>query len=370
MSAEHGPLNGLRVIEAGQYISGPFAGRLLADLGADVVKVESPSGDPMRRWQGGGERPYSPQFGAYNRGKRGVVLDLKAETGRDALLGLLADADVFIENYRPGVADRLGIGWNVAHRLNPGLVYCSITGFGPAGPYARRPAYDTVISAIGGMYAHLVPLDAPRPVGPAFSDLLSGASAAQGILAALHARGTAAVGQHVEVSMLGALTDFLTEPIATYLETGSVVQPGTRAARAQAYGCVGRDGSPFVIHLSVPEKFWRSLLTVIERPDLADDPRFATREARYRNYDALDEVLKAETRKLPRCEWFERLTAADIPHGPLNTIADLVQDPQVIRMGLIDDHQILPGTRFSAGEPPRPGPAPGLEEHTTEVLDA
>lgn len=353
------PLDGVRVVELGQYISGPYAGKLLADLGADVIKVESPDGDPMRRWQGGDA--YSPQFGAYNRGKRGVVLDLKSEDGLADLLRLIARADVLIENFRPGVADRLGFGWDVAGR--PDLVYCSITGFGTDGPYAKRPAYDTVISALGGMYGHLVPLASPRPVGPAFSDLLSGMSAVQGILAALHAG-----GGRVEVSMLGAMTDFLTEAVSSYLETGDLVRPGTRAARAQAYGCVGSDGLPFVIHLSVPEKFWRGLLNVLERPDLADDPRFAARENRYANYDLLDEALKAETLKRPRAEWFELLAAADIPHGPLNTVADLADDPQVRALGLIDGAATVPGTRFGSTRADLGRPAPLLGADTRAVL--
>lgn len=335
------PLSGVRVVEVGQYISAPYAGKLLADLGAEVVKVEPPGGDPMRRWQGGGAQTYSPQFGAYNRGKRSVTIDLKQDL--EALFELTAGADVLIENFRPGVADRLGFGWKVMKVREPQLVYCSITGFGPGGPYARRPAYDTIISAIGGMYGHLVPLEDPRPIGPAFSDLLSGMSAVQGILAALHT----GQGMRVEVSMLGALTDFLTEAIGTYLETGSVVAPGTRAARAQAFGCVSADGLPFVIHLSVPEKFWQALLGVL---DLAEDTRFSTRELRYRNYGELEEALRAEFAKRPRDEWFELLTAADIPHGQLNTVADLVQDPQALHLGLIDDHATRPGTRFSTHE--------------------
>ncbi|GII90511.1 CaiB/BaiF CoA transferase family protein [Sinosporangium siamense] len=367
-----GPLSGLSVIEIGQYISGPYAAKLLADMGADVVKVESPEGDPMRRWQGGGARPYSPQFGAYNRGKRSVVLNLKQPDDLGSLLGLAERADVLIENFRPGVADRLGFGWPVLKERNPRLVYCSITGFGPSGPYAKRPAYDTVISAVGGMYSHLVPLESPRPIGPAFSDLLSGMSAAQGVLAALHARSASGEGQRVEVSMLGSVADFLTEAISTYLETGSTAQPGGRAARAQAYGCVGSDGLPFVVHMSVPEKFWLGLLDVLDRRDLASDPRFATRDLRYRNYDALDEVLKAETRKRPRDEWFELLTAADIPHGPLNTVADLVQDAQVLHMGLIEDDTTRPGTRFSTHERRLPrlrtAPAPALGAHNEELL--
>ncbi|BDZ64394.1 CaiB/BaiF CoA transferase family protein [Agromyces mangrovi Wang et al. 2018] len=330
-----GPLAGVRVIELGQYISGPYAAKLLADLGADVIKVESPDGDPMRRWEGSGT--YSPQFAAYNRGKRGVVLDLKDPEGLERLLELAEDADVLIENFRPGVAERLGFGPEVLRARNPRLISCAITGFGPEGPYARRPAYDTVISAVGGMYSQVVPDSVLRPLGPAFSDLLSGMSAAQAVLAALHAREARGEGEHLEVSMVGSLIDFVTEAASTYLETGQVAAPDSRPRRAQAYACVGSDGKAFVIHMSVPEKFWTGLLDVLERPDLADDPRFATREGRVRNYDELDVELKAITAAKPREHWMQRLAAHDIPHGPLNTVADLFDDPQVAAMGLVEE---------------------------------
>ncbi|SDT72466.1 CaiB/BaiF CoA-transferase family protein [Jiangella sp. DSM 45060] len=330
-----GPLAGLRVIELAQYISGPFAGKLLADLGADVLKVESPSGDPMRRWEGG-DADTSPQFAAYNRNKSGLVLDLKTDAGRDELTRLVATADVLIENFRPGVTARLGVGYPELERVNPRLIVCSITGFGPDGPYAGRPAYDTVISALSGMYSQVVPAGTMRPLGPAFSDLLSGMSAAQAVLAALHARQRTGRGEHVEVSMLGSVVDFLTEPVSTYLRTGEVSQPDSRPRRAQAFACVGSDGGAFVVHLSVPEKFWTGLLDVLERPDLAHDPRFATRENRVRQYDALDAVLKEITAARPREHWLRRLTAADIPHAALNGVEDLLADPQVAHLALTE----------------------------------
>lgn len=333
--APRGPLAGLRVIEVGQYIAAPYAARLLADMGAEVVKIESPAGDPMRRWQGGDG--YSPQFGAYNRSKSAVTLDLKSTDGLASLLRLAEEADVLIENFRPGVATRLGFGPEQLQTLNPRLVSCSITGFGDVGPYAARPSYDSVISAVGGMYSQILPDDVMRPLGPAFSDLLAGTSAVNGILAALHARGSSGRGQHVEISMVGALVDFLTEPASTYLQTGTTSVPGTRPVRAQAYACVGSDGKAFVVHLSVPEKFWTGLLAVLDRPDLATDPRFATREDRVTNYDQLDAILKAETSRRPRAHWLGLLADHDIPHGPLNTMADLFDDPQVKAMELVTE---------------------------------
>lgn len=369
-----GPLAGIRVVELGQYISGPYAAKLLADLGADVVKVESPDGDPMRRWEGHGAM--SPQFAAYNRGKRAVVLDLKSERGLAELLRLAGDADVLIENFRPGVASRLGFGPDVLRETNPRLVSCSITGFGADGPYAVRPAYDTVISAVGGMYSQVVPEHILRPMGPAFSDLLSGMQAAQAVLAALHARNATGEGEHLEVSMVGSLIDFLTEAASTYLETGQVAGPDSRPRRAQAYACRGSDGRAFVIHMSVPEKFWTGLLDVLEHPELAEDPRFSTREGRVRNYDGLDVELKKITARMPRQYWLDRLAAHDIPHGPLNTVADLFDDPQVASMGLveeIDGHDgplrvPVPSTVFHGSGRPTLRAAPRLGQHDEELL--
>ncbi|MGF3056462.1 CaiB/BaiF CoA transferase family protein [Microbacterium sp. YY-01] len=371
-----GPLSGIRIIELGQYISGPYAAKLLADLGADVIKVESPDGDPMRRWEG--RARMSPQFAAYNRGKQSVTLDLKNEHDREQLLRLVDTADVVIDNFRPGVMQRLGIGPDALQQRNPQVISCSITGFGPTGPYSKRPAYDTVISAVGGMYSQVVPASTVRPMGPAFSDLLSGMSATQAILAALHARHARGRGEHIEVSMVGALVDFLTESASTFLETGQVSGPDSRPRRAQAYACTGSDGKAFVIHMSVPEKFWTGLLDVLERPDLADDPRFATREGRVNNYDELDVVLKEITAQQPRDHWLQRLADHDIPHGPLNTVADLFDDPQIESMQLVEnisgpDGDVpvpVPSTRFHSSGRPTLKYAPDLGEHTDALTAA
>lgn len=361
-----GPLAGIRVLELGQYISGPFAAKQLADLGAEVIKIESPDGDPMRRWEG--RATMSPQFAAYNRGKSSIVLDLKDAGDLERLLGLVDTADVVLDNFRPGVTERLGLGPAALAARNPRVITCSITGFGSTGPYSKRPAYDTVISAVGGMYSQVVPASTVRPMGPAFSDLLSGMFAAQSVLAALHARNETGIGEHLEVSMVGALIDFLTESASAFLETGQVAGPDSRPRRAQAYACTGSDGKAFVIHMSVPEKFWTGLLDVLEHPELADDPRFGTREARVRNYDELDAELKRITIQQPRAHWLERLAAHDIPHGPLNTVADLFDDPQIESMGLITEldgpdgvvRVPMPSTRFRRSGRPQLAYAPLL----------
>lgn len=374
-AAPSGPLSGIRVIELGQYIAGPYAAKLLGDMGADVIKIESPEGDPMRRWEG--KAGYSPQFAAYNRNKRSVVLDLKSPEGLDALLALADDADILLENFRPGVADRLGFGPHVLAARNPRLISCAITGFGPTGPLAARPSYDTVISAVGGMYSQIVPAESVRPLGPAFSDLLAGQAAAQAVLAALVARASSGRGESISVPMVGALIDFLTESASTFLQTGAVSHPDSRPRRAQAYGFTDSEGRAFIVHLSVPEKFWTALLEVVERPDLATDERFSSREGRVRNYDELDAELKAVMSTRTRTEWFAKLEAADIPHGPLNTVADLFDDAQIASMGLVEELELPDGSttriprhsvEFSRSQRPHYRAAPLLGADTDAVL--
>ena len=251
-----GPLDGVRVVELSRYIAAPYAGKTLGEMGADVIKVEDVDrGDPMRYWQSG-DRDHSPQFAVYNRTKRAITLDLKHPDAAEVFLRLAATADVVLENFRPGVTDRLGIGWETLRAHNPRLIYCAITGFGTEGPMAYRPAYDTVISALSGLYSQVMDIDDPQPVGPAFSDLLAGTHAAQGILAALFAREKTGVGQFIDASMLRSTLGFLAEPGSSYLDQGEVTVRNTRQRRAQSHGLVASDGLPFAVHMSVPEKFW------------------------------------------------------------------------------------------------------------------
>ncbi len=373
-----GPLSGIRVIELSRYIAAPVAGKALGEMGADVVKVEDPvRGDPMRYWQSG-ERPYSPQFAAYNRNKRGITLDLKTARGADALRRLAATADVLLENFRPGVMDRLGLDYTSLAAANPRLVYCAITGFGADGPYADRPAYDTVISAMGGMYSQILDTDQPQPVGPAFSDLLAGAFAVQGILAALFARERTGRGQFVDAAMLRAVLGFLVEPGTSFLDMGEVTVPNTRQRRAQAYGAIAADGLPFVVHMSVPQKFWVAVTDAIGRPELREDPRFEDRDARHDNYHELDAILKDALAKKPRHEWFEILSAADVPHGPIHGFDTVFADPQVEHLGIVTTVDMPDGqppynqvgTPIALSDTPVEvrHRAPTLGEHTAEVL--
>ena len=241
-------LGGITVLEFASYVSGPYAGMMLGDLGAEVIKVEDPkSGDPFRGW---GAADYSATFGSVNRNKKSIILDLKSTEGVAAAIALTEEADVLIENFRPGTMDRLGLGYEKLSAINPRLVYCSVTGFGGTGPYAKRPGYDTVGQAMGGLLSVLTDLDSPKGMGISLSDHLTGMMTAYGCLGALAARERTGKGQRVETSLLTATLSFLGENAARYFEEGRVPSRKTRTQTAQVYSFVAGDGKPFVIHLS------------------------------------------------------------------------------------------------------------------------
>lgn len=376
-SAVAGALDGIRVVEFASYVSGPYAGMMLGDLGAEVIKVESPDkGDPFRSW---GRVAYSPTFGSVNRNKKSVALDLKTAQGKADARLLAASADVIIENFRTGAMERLGLGYADLKPENPRLIYCAITGFGDTGPYAKRPGYDTVGQATSGLLSLLTDLDDPRPMGISLSDHLSGMVAAQGILAALVARGVTGKGQRIDTSLLEATLSFCGENAANFFENGKTPSRATRTHRAQVFAFVAGDGKPFVIHLSSPQKFWEGLAGVVGKPEWLTDARFAAREARGRNYDQLHAELAAIFKTAPRADWIDKLLAADVPAAPLNDFADVFSDPQVAHLGMRVDvpHKALGkvglvrgGLRMSGTPPTIRSVSPELGEHTDEIIGA
>lgn len=325
-------LGGIRVVEFANYVSGPYAGMLLSDLGAEVIKIESPDGgDPFRNW---GKQDYNGTFGSMNRNKKSVTLDLKTASGQASARRLALSADVIIQNFRDGALERLGLGYESLSAENPRVIYCSITGFGSKGPYRSRPGYDTVGQAMSGLLAVLTDRAAPQPMGISLSDHLAGTFAAYGILAALMARNTTGRGQKVETSLLQATLSFLGENASNYFEDGRIPTRASRCQRAQVFAFKAGDDLPFVIHLSSPEKFWRGLLAATGQEALAADERFGTRAARIKNYDALCAELTTIFQARPRSEWLELLGAQDVPSGPINTIDEVFADPQVIALDL------------------------------------
>lgn len=327
-----GVLAGCRVIEQGMFITGPYAGMMLADMGAEVIKVEKPEiGDPFRSFESG---LYGPQFQAFNRNKESIKLDLQQESERQVLRQLLSTADVYIQNFRPGVAERLGIGPDEMMAINPRLVYCMITGFGSDGPYAERPTYDTVSQALSGFLSMFISPDNPRVVGPATSDSVTGLYAACGILGALFERNRTGRGKLVEIAMLEATMHFAIEQYHGYFVSGKVPTPRDRGRVSQSMAFKCGDGKLIAFHLSSPVKFWTGLLDVIGRPDLADDPRFKGRMDRVRNHDALEIVLAPILATKPRAEWLALLKGSDVPHAPILNVDEVLDDEHVKWVGM------------------------------------
>jgi formyl-CoA transferase len=368
-------LEGLTVLEFASYVSGPYAGMMLADLGAEVIKIESPDGgDPFRGW---GAADYSATFGSVNRNKKSVVLDLKSEDGRSAALALAESADVLIENFRAGTMDRLGLGYETLRQSNPRLIYASVTGFGPTGPYAARAGYDTVGQAMSGLLSVLTNLDNPEPMGISLSDHLTGMMAAYGILGALLARERTGRGQRVETSLLSATVAFLGENAARYFETGKTPSRETRARSAQVYAFLDSERKGFVVHLSSPTKFWRGLTNVAGHPEWQEDPRFKTKRDRQENYRLLHGLLAAIFRTQPRDVWLRELEEHDVPSAPIYALDEVFADPQVTHLGLVRQvpHKklgqvSLVGGGVNLSETPAEivACAPDHGQHTDEIL--
>jgi crotonobetainyl-CoA:carnitine CoA-transferase CaiB-like acyl-CoA transferase len=325
-------LDGIRIVEQGTFITGPCSAMMLADLGADVIKVEAKgNGDPYRSFKKGF---YSAHFQAYNRNKRAIGLDLKDKTDRDVFYALVAQSDVYIQNFRPGAAARIGADYETLSGINPKLIYCSISGFGPDGPYAQRPVYDSVAQAVSGFLSVAIDPEQPRFIGPALADAITGIYAALGISAALLERARTGKGKRIDISMLEAMTHFAVEPFMGYFALGEEPSGVDRPRLAQAYIMRCRDGKLFAFHLSSIEKFWDALVEAVETPSLKTDPRFATRLARIDNYDALNAALNAIFATCERSEWAERFSRFDVPFAPINSISDAVSDPQALHMGM------------------------------------
>jgi len=370
-------LQGLKVIEQGTFITGPAAGMLLGDLGADVIKVEQPkTGDPFRAFKDG---LYSPHFQTYNRNKRSITLDTKSADDREVLDALIADADVYIQNFRPGVAEKLGVGAERLRKVNPKLIYCSISGFGPTGPAADRPAYDTVAQAASGFLNLLINPENPRVVGPAIADSLTGFYAAYGVLGALFERSRTGQGRIVEVSMLEAMTHFNLDAFTHYFQVDEVMGPYSRPSVSQSYVLRCADGKWIALHMSSPEKFWRGLATAIEQPDIFEDPRFATREARIANQETLIELLGERFRTQPRDEWCRRLQREDVPNAPMYDTSEALEDPQAKHLQLMTsaEHPVMGLFRtvrspvsFDGQRALDVRPPPVLGEHNDEIRAA
>jgi len=366
-------LAGFKILDLGTFITAPYAAMLLAELGADVIKVERPEGGDPFRWFGGGLS--SPHFQAHNRHKRSVALDYTKPRGLVLLHQLIAGADALVINVRPGVEQRLGLDEATLRRLNPKLVFCFITGFGAGGPYADRAAYDNVGQALSGFLSRFHDSRDARVAGPAISDAATGIFGCLGIVSALLERTRTGVGRKVEVSMLEATLALAIEPLAHYFVNGEDQPFHLRGAMSQAYILTCQDGQRIALQMSSPDKFWKGLAAVIESPDLL--ARYPDRKSRVASYDAIGRELAAVFATRPRSEWLDRLAQHDVPFAPERRLSELDQDPQAQHLDLFYDldhptagkvrsvHRAIrcDGSREIDFRPP-----PTLGEHTAEVL--
>ena len=372
-----GALSGIKIVETASYVTGPFASQLLADMGAEVIKIEEPKrGDPFRGW---GDRNYAATFCSLNRNKKSVTLDLRTEEGRDVGLELAKNADALIQNFRPGVMEKYGLGYERVKAINPRIVYCSISGFGPRGPYRNMPGYDTIGQARSGILSLVTDPGKPQGMGISFSDHLTGMYACYGVMAALMNRMLTGEGQLVETSLLRASVSFVGENAARFFETGHVPRRKHRTTTAGVFAFEDRDGLPFVLHMSSPDKFWLGLFDVVGKPEWAQDARLNNRKGRVENYDLLVERLTPIFRSGRRDEWLKRLIEKDVPAAPINTLDEVFADPQVKTYGfpIEVEHPKMGKVKLvgnavdmSRTPPSIDSPPPVLGEHTEEILNS
>ena len=370
------PLDGVRVIALEQAVAAPFASRQLADLGADVIKVERPDGGDSARAYDSAVNGVSAYFAWLNRGKRSVVLDLTRDDDRTACGRLLARADVFIHNLAPGAVERLGFGYSELAATNPRLVWCGISGYGPDGPMRDRKAYDMLVQAESGVLSVTGSADSPAKVGVSVADIASGMYAYSSILAALLARERTGRGDRIDIAMLECLTEWMTPALYTWQGTGAIPpRVGVRHNMIVPYGAYACADGAVLFAVQTQREWHRFCSQVLGLAALEHDARFATNRDRLANRSALEAMIEDCFRSRPRAEVMARLEAADIPTGAVNDVPAVVGHEQLAARGrwatttvggaaapaLVPPHNI-------AGAPARMAAVPALGEHTAQVL--
>ena len=371
-----GPLTGVRVLDFTRYQQGPYATSLLADLGAEVLKIEPRIDGELGRQMEGLPDGFSAYFESYNRGKRSITLDLTRPAAKEIIHKLLASMDVLVENFRPGVMDRLGLGFDALHERFPRLVYASASAFGPKGPRATRPGFDHIAQAVSGLMVEQaggVDSD-PQPGLPGMADQVSAMLFAYGITAALFARDHGSAGQHVQVSLLGSMLALQGRQITRYMYSGKQGRP--RRRRSPTLGNY-RAADAWLALAAIDPKFWPGVCRALDLPELIADPRFAGPWERDANAELLETVLSDRFAERPAAHWLVRLEEEDVPCGPVNTYEAVVADEQVWANGYLTEvehpnlGQIRTGglpIHFSATVPGSVQPAPELGQHTEETL--
>jgi CoA:oxalate CoA-transferase len=370
------PLSGITVVDLTRVVSGPFCTMMLADFGADVIKIEAPGGDPSRVTGifNGGENPY---FVNLNRNKRAITLDLKADEGKQILRGMIARADVVVENFRPGVMDRLGLGYEELQRINSKIVYAAISGFGKTGPYTDRPAFDFIAQAMSGLMSLNGSEDMePLRVGIPISDTIAGLYLAFGILAALRERDRTGHGQEIQCAMVDGLISMFTFASGAYFATGQLPpRNGNDHMVVSPYGVFQASDGPLAIAPST-EKNWLQLCHALGCDDLPGDPRFETAEKRRQNRTVINRIVSAVIQTKSRVQWIAILNQAGVPCGPVNNLAQAFSDPQVRHQEMVieslqpEGPVKMPGFPLKLSHTPArlrcPAPQPG--QHSVDVL--
>src|SRR3954451_4152228 len=372
-----GPLNGYRIIDLTSNVSGPLATMILADQGADVIKVEAPTRGDSTRSGANRRGGFTAGFLNNNRNKRSIVLDLKQPAALEAVKRLAAGADVFVQNFRPGVADRIGVGEAAIRAVAPNIVYVSISGFGEKGPYAQAPAYDPVIQGFSGLATVQAGSDRERPrlLRTILPDKLTAITASQAITAALLARERAGEGQHVRLSMLEAVVAFLW---ASDMSGQTFVgDEPTEQEAASTIDLIYETADGYITAAVVTDRQWVGLTRALDKPEWLEDERFQTPSLRAQNIDARLQMTQDVLTGGPSAEWLEKLTQADVPCGPVLTRSQLIRHPHVAALELLEEYdhpeagrlrQARNAARFEGTPASIRLPAPPLGEHTEAVL--
>ena len=376
----HGPLEGYRIVDLTAMVSGPIATMMLAEQGADVIKIEPPGQGDLVRTIGDARSGITPLFATSNRSKRSVAIDLKQSKGVALLNRLVATADVFVQNFRPGTADRMGVGEFDLRAVAPDLIYVSISGFGEKGPYAQQRVYDPIIQAASGLASMQRDRETGRPrmVRTIMADKLTALTAAQAMTAALLARERTGEGQHVRIAMLDAMVSFLwPEGMMSYTFVREGDELGRQSRTPQIRELVFDTSDGFIAAGTVSDAEWAGFARAAHRPELIGDPRFATGTARVENWDERLELMGEVLRSDTTARWLERLAAEQVPCAPILERHELLTDAQIAANDLIEeiDHpqagrirHVRPAARFDRTPARVRGFAPGLGQHTDEVL--
>lgn len=371
------PLHGIRVIELARILAGPWAGQTLADLGADVIKVEAPEGDDTRRWgppfiDNGGEQS-AAYFHATNRGKRGITCDFRTKEGQETVRRLVAEADVVIENFKLGGLAKYGLDYESLRKVNPRLIYCSITGFGQTGPYAARAGYDFIIQGMAGIMSVTGEPDGqPQKAGVAVADVFTGVYATTAILAALVQRGRTGEGQHIDMALMDVATAIMANQSLNYLATGVAPQKMGNAHPNLAPYAVFDCADGWIILATGNDGQYRKLCGILGLPELAEAPDCLTNADRVTNRAELTRLLTGATKTFSKAQLLAACEAEGVPAGPINNMAEVFADPQIVARGMQIAPEGIPGVRspftFSAAELALDRPSPRLGQHQAEIL--